>query len=594
MPQKSFYVPKQTSTYADALTAFGLADLLDHILLNVKGLDLSRSVEIVDTGARYEIRLNEPLQETWLEEIPFFRSPAPFLTGKKVPDAPAGTAARDVDTTWEQVRSYNEQRGILFDQGLRGTDIQKQLEDQEPPHDWQVVVFLGDWRMQAQGIYNRFVSGWAQGRPHFAEHLQTLLRLYASPVVDQEVMLKEWGKLAKTDGMKPQDTASQLLNPHQGKGLNEVKANALRMDNIKNRPWPEEILKAIGLWQCMAPRQASDTKDWKAYILAPRSVRLSALSDVYRKFNKYIWRERRGDATSLKTDITSILLFFRAWLDYIETISEEDDDDFDAPYANPKNIIHGFYVAQFKLLSQNAYTMVNQSFMGLPSWGDTIQTRGDVGAMKALIDEHLDVIRGVEESHSDGYDLLRLYRDFVAGENWEAFFDFAAGYAHEILARLNDDQTKFVPTFSTTHLRRLFMSNSKLTPILENSGFQSVADAIRQSTIVPQWKKAQKKHGKQPDIKLLYDIRYGLAAELKRKATQRDAFITALMDFVQSYNQETAQVYENTGKRQRSAVQAEDVTAISMLIDEYQNVELIANLLIAVGYAWNSDRKEDN
>lgn len=579
----TYYTPKQSNTYADVFLAYGLATLLDLIFHYAKGPGSGWRIEISDIGSHYQIRLSEPIQEAWLEEIPFFRSPAPYLTNKKEPQPPLDTPSRNVDETWDLVRAYNEQRAALFEKGLRGTDIQRQLEDREPPHDWQTVAFLGSWQMQAQGIYNRYVGGWAQGRPNFPEHIKTILALYAHPTVNRGDILQAWRKLAKQDGIKPQDTASQLLSPHQGKGLNESKANALRMDNIKDRPWPEEMLKAMGLWHCLAPRQTSDTKDWKAYVLTPRAIRLGSMAEVYRKFNKHLWRERRGDATSLKTDITSVLLFFRAWLDYIETIAD-DEDDFDAAIKDPKDVLHGFHVAQFKLLSRNAYTMVNQSFISLPSWGSTIQTRQDIDAMSALIDEHLEVVHGIEESHSDGYDLLRQYRDFVAGENWEAFFDFAAGYAHEILRRYNGG-AKWVPTFTTIHLRRLMMSSKKpLSPILENQGFQNVAAAIRYSTIIPQSRKARQQDN-------LYEVRYGLGAELKRKSTVRDEFVTTLTDFMQSYNQENIQKLESKGQQMRKDLRTADIDEVMRLVDEYGS-ELVANLLIAYGYA-REPREDD-
>lgn len=205
--------------------------------------------------------------------------------------------------------------------------------------------------------------------------------------------------------------------------------------------------------------------------------------------------------------------------------------------------------------------------------------------MSDLIKEHLEVVHGIEESHSDGYNLLRTYRDFVAGENWEAFFDFATGYAHEILRRYNQGK-KWVPTFSTIHLRRLMMSSKQpLSPILENQGFQNVAAAIRYSTIIPQSRKANKKDN-------LYEVRYGLGAEFKRKSTVRDEFVTALTDFMQSYNQENVQKLESKGQQMRKDLRTSDIDEVVRLVDEY-GCELVANLLIAYGYA-REPREDDS
>ncbi len=120
-------------------------------------------------------------------------------------------------------------------------------------------------------------------------------------------------------------------------------------------------------------------------------------------------------------------------------------------------------------------------------------------------------------------------------------------------------------------------ADKPLLPILENKGFQNVAYAIRHSTVVPQSLEAR---GQNP----LYEVRYGLGAELKRKATVRDEFIVALSQFMQSYNQENSQKLKNTGQQMRRNLRTTDIEEIVRLVDEYGS-EVVANLLIAFGYA---------
>jgi len=221
--------------------------------------------------------------------------------------------------------------------------------------------------------------------------------------------------------------------------------------------------------------------------------------------------------------------------------------------------------------------MVNQSFLSVPPWSGDLQTRSDVVALQEVIDEHLNVVRGIDESRSDGYDLLRLYRDFVAGNSWDAFFAFAAGYSHELLRRLSNGE-RGVATFSEARLRRLVMAaNKPLLPIVQNQGFRNLAYAIRHSTVIPQRRKANEKEN-------LYDVRYGLGAELKRKSTVRDEFVVALSSFSQSYNQENAQVLENKKQQMRRSLQTSDIEQVVALVDEY-GAEPVANLLVAFGYA---------
>ena len=578
MYQDTYFVPKRTGTYADVFLAYGLATILDRLAGQAKGEFAKPRIEIADAGPYYQVRLSEPVQEGWIPETLFFRSPAPFLTNRRTPadEVPPDTNTRDVDATWGQVRAYQAIRSALWGEGVRGSDLEQQLRDQEPPGDWTVVAFLGDWRMQAIDIYNRIIAQWAASRGMAAEHVRTVLQLFATPENDKS-WLQPWENTARQYGLRTQDTASQLLNPHQGKGLNEPKANALRMDNIRDRPWLEEFLKAVGLWVCLVPRRVVDVEDWKAYVLAPLCLDFRVQREVMACFNRYLWNERRRDETSLKSDATSLLLFTRAWLDYVETEQPEEDFDADLVALAPEKAVSGFHVAQFKLLSRNAYTMVNLSFLNLPRWTGTPRSRAEILNLKEVIDEHLAVIREIDETRSDGYNLLRTYRDFVAGNNWSAFFDFAAGYSHEIVRRYNEG-ARWVPTFSPCQLRRLIMAaNKPLLPIVENEGFQNVAYAIRYSTVIPQSRKARGQDS-------LYEVRYGLGAELKRKATVRDEFIVALGDFLQSYNQENAQKLENTRQQMRRDLRTTDLEEVVRLVDTYGS-EVVANLLIAYGYA---------
>lgn len=587
MYQDTYFVPKRTGTYADVFLAYGLATILDRLAGQAKGEFAKPRIEITDAGPYYHIHLGEPVRAEWMPDTLFFRSPAPFLTNQRTQadEVPPDTNTWDVDETWNQVRIHQESRSALWGEGIRGSDLEQQLRDKEPPGDWTVVAFLGDQRMQAmdthkkgkyvRGVYNRIVAQWAADRGLAAEHVRAILQLFATPEGD-EGALKAWKKAAK--GLRGQETASQLLNPQQGKGLNEPKANTLRMDNIKDRPWLEEFLKAVGLWSCLVPRRVVDVGDWKAYVLAPLHLGWAANREVMARFNRYLWNERRRDETSLKADATSLLLLARAWLDYVEA-ADQDNADFDTDPASaaPERVVAGFHVAQFKLLSRNAYTMVNLSFLSLPRWTGTSQTRAEVIALKEVIDEHLGVVRNIDETRSDGYNLLRAYRDFIAGNNWSAFFDFAVGYSHEVMRQYHKG-ARWVPTFSPSRLRRLMMSsNQSLLPIVQSEGFQNVAYAIRYSTIVPQGRKAR-------ELKSLYDVRYGLGAEIKRKAPVRDEFIAALSDFMQSYAQENSQVLENTGQQMRRDLRTADIEEVVRLVDAYGS-EVVANLLVAYGYA---------
>ena len=120
-------------------------------------------------------------------------------------------------------------------------------------------------------------------------------------------------------------------------------------------------------------------------------------------------------------------------------------------------------------------------------------------------------------------------------------------------------------------------TNKPLSEIIENPGFQNVAYAIRHSSVIPQGRKAR-------DQETLYEVRYALGMDLKRKSTVRDDFITALADFMQSYNQENSRVLERSNQQMRRDIRTSDVQEVVKLVDAH-GAEVVANLLVAYGYA---------
>src|SRR5690606_23590205 len=108
--------------------------------------------------------------------------------------------------------------------------------------------------------------------------------------------------------------------------------------------------------------------------------------------------------------------------------------------------------------------------------------------------------------------------------------------------------------------------------------------AIRQSTVIAQWRK------KEGDRR--YDVRYGLGQEMVRKSQYRDEFIAALSDFLHRYNAENAQVMESRSGPYRRRVRTSDIEEILQLIDEHGS-DLVCKLLVAFGYAREPRSREE-
>ncbi len=379
----------------------------------------------------------------------------------------------------------------------------------------------------------------------------------------------------KALGAEPKSDATllQLFNPSQGKGLNEPKASRLEMGNIKSF-WLLEYLKAVGMYHCAVPRRVQGTDDRKTYALAPVNIRLDHNKAILRAFQEALWND-----TAVKMDILAALRYIRCFLDYCEE-ARESDLMAELLGQGPENFVAGLYVAYYKSLGQ-ASAVMNLSFLELPRWM-RVKSRDDVALYREVVEEHENVIRNIDEERG-GYDLLVRYRDFLSGGRWDAFFDFTAAYG-PFLMRERDRGNRWVRPFTTTNLEVLIMKgNEPLTPILETPGFRNIAEAIRRSTIIPQYR--GRGQGE-------YEVRYGLAQELKRKALYNDEFIVALSEFVQSYNAENARVYEKTGKQYRKNILTTDVEDVVRLVDQY-GAATVGNLLIAFGYAREPREEEE-
>ena len=563
MYQQHYYVPKATGTLTDTLLAFGAATLFHRYM---QPHLQEEEVTLKDGGGYFLIDAGVPVREEWLTdgwEQQMFR----FVVNAKnrVPDDLAPVAAsRSVDETWEKFNRYQELRKQLRDEKLANDEIDQALEDSKPKPDWTVVTYLGDYRMQAQAIHNKLSEQWMRTNAQFPGlNLRTVFELFSSPTADWNAIAEGWKKAVGKGDSNHMVTASQLFNPHMGKGQNRAKANKLTMGNEKVF-WLLEFLKALGLWEAAVPTINAGVR--KTYILAPQEIEITRHQQIFRRFRDRLWNEG-----VVKQDIMASLLYAEALLE--QSIEDDEPDIFgDGGIAN---VVNGMGVATYQLLSANSYTMMNLAFLGMPDWMPICRSE-DAQQYVGILREHRERIRTIDEDRSEGYALLQLYRDFLSGNYLAPFYEFLAGYSSYLVSAL--DRSRFyVRPFSETNLRRLFeMTNTALAPILEDEGFRNVAYAIRMSTLVPLYLGRSTSR---------FDIRYGLGQDLMRKSQYEDDFIQALSEFMQSYNDESMRVYERTkGAARRRLITTQDIERVVKLVDEYDS-KTICNLLVAFGYA---------
>ena len=556
-----FYIDKNNHTFADALTTFGLATLLDDLLHKQDGR--AGTISITDQGAYYLLTCAPALQQATLLSLTVPLMLANFIrTPKNADKLPAGSEnySYDYETEKEAVNVYYAQlqAGVSRDELTR-------------PQHWDILRAINPAALPG---YNGLLANWWQIHEAPGEVLQLLFDLYAQTPNDYERAVMTWKALDKARGwgISPLATGQQLYNPDQGKGQNRIKATGLSIGNVDGF-WLTEFLKAVGFYESAMTRLVSGTKDRKTFVIAPRKLDFATNREVMNKFLKTMTAE-----TAARFDILAALRYTDTLLEHLS-----DTPDGMARLMQAKNIkqqvVSGFFTAFYKDLGNAAATM-NLAFIALPGWV-IVNTEDDIPVYRALLDELIQFTRQFDESHSDAFTLLQYLRDFVSGDDLSAFFKFTSAFPAYLMGMR--ERGKYTRQFSVEFIERLLMStDKKLSRILASEGFQNIAYAIRQSTITAQYRKGQ------GDRK--YDVRYGLGQELTRKARYPQDFIVQLSDFIHKYNAENAQVMEHRSGPYRRSIQTSDIDQVVALIDEYGS-ETVANLLIAYGYARTSTEK---
>src|SRR6266516_4375097 len=385
--------------------------------------------------------------------------------------------------------------------------------------------------MEVEGIKNQEVIQWYETMEagYTSANLRAILKMFTHPYADMDAAEKSWAAEVKQKGIKRHLTASQVFNPNQGKGSNRPKADRLTIDN-QDHFWLVEYLKVVGVFFAVAPCAFPDDDMRKTYVLAPYNIELADHEAIFKKFERAFY----GLSSSpIKADVLASLKYARAYLSYYSEVKSEKDV---SEAVNPSNSVRGFYAASYVLLSPNSFTMINLSFLGLPPWLHNINTWQDVVAVQSVIEEHALIIQPLEEKFQEGSSLLSSYRDFLAGNQLDAFFDFCADYGEYVVHALRTQSR--VKQYSIKSLdeifRRIPMSEQDtthpddLTEFSSSSGkqqgFNRIAYPIRRSTVIPQRQKAN--HKSNPNIEeSIYEVRYGLGNNLRRKANSAREFM---------------------------------------------------------------------
>jgi len=572
--------PVVTSPFAALLAAFGATRWLE--AAGKAALGDEPDVEIVNGGEWIVVRVLSQLTSHDLARNYPGALVQWILTSKNGP-APPSIGIFNYEEERKRNEEYFNRRAKLRKANIRLEDLpdkeRREIEDLEPKAEWHVAALIN--QLSALAAYNKTVERWEACRPVYADLVPIILTMGDGKPGAIERAQDAWERLAKTCGLEKQTdlTATQIVNPEQGKGSNRPKADGLNNTNQQNF-WLLEYFKFVGLYVAALPRTVRGKKDRKTYVIIPsrQGLLLRWHRDVFHQFQRIFY-----SSSAIKMDILAALRYTRTMLEKWQAAQQS----LSPGRRRPSDFVEGLTVASYKDLG-SAFAVMNVATIGLPEWVSWPDSADSADRMIRAIEEHESVISAVgvrnNEDNPSGEDeqLLRDYRDFLSERDpsLRAFFRFTTAYAGYALR----EQAQ---RFSTNNLEVIIMAQEserpkEFMPIVRTPGFQRIASAIRQSTVTQQF------HGDN-----LYDIRYGLANELHRHSRDNAEFLRALCKFLQEYSQENARVlerYRNRGEeppRSRVNITTADIEQVVELVDRYGSAT-IASLLVAFGYAVTS------
>lgn len=573
-------IPIDVSLFGAALAAAGLAAWLDDTATRLYG---STTTRIANTGAALVVTSNVIITPHQVQPA-HFGSLLRWIGTTNTDAPPIGSNPIDYEAEKQHNAEYYEQLKTLQKAGSNPrqltTEERNQLEQRAPRDYWPVAAVVN--QMGALAAYNKAVKRWAECGSVYPELAQIIWTLCSGRPHAVEAAESEWIALAKQHGLDKSSSlaATQVVNPEQGKGANRAKADVLTIGG-QEKFWLLEYFKFVGLHHAALPRTVQSRKDRKTYVVVPSRGGLEWYwyKRLFSGFQKEFWAN-----SAIKMDIQAALRYTD------QMIKEWDAARQSSLQRHPSDFVDGFVVASFKDLG-SAVAVMNVATLRLPDWIDFPENEQQAEDTRKIVAEHLLIIARLDEKRGEEEHMLRAYRDFLSSRdpNLAALWQFTSAYAGHTLRRMSKRDP--VQRLSTTNLRRVIMANDErraqagmlpLAEIVSNAGFRNIATAIRASTVTQQYYKSQRDD-------TTYEVRYGLADELRRKARDGREFIRALSEFLQQYSQENARVQErNKDKpyRRRKTITTHDITEFVALIDRY-DTPTVANLLIAYGYAYD-------
>ena len=562
-----YTIYKKSGTYSELLETYGLANFLHKIFdaVNLPETD----IVISDMGGCYEVSTSIDITDETISKLKYFPL---FKNNKQKQDSNVNEKPAYYDYP-TQFLWKKEQQDLLKkaytikDSKERRREIERinNVFEQEKPRDIEYDVY-SQIVSDSNNIpaFNKLYAIFSNYQGEYIKIVKNILSYYQGKEIDKELS----SKLKKTKSYMI--TSLQLFNPSQGKGLKAEKANKVTGDNF-DCLWISEAMKISGALSDMICQlvKVGGNYDLKIFVPEYKQLNYNKKHNLIPKFKKYT----KGN-TPIKIDISCILLLVRLLI---------ENTEFSGQRRRIKDIVTGLHSVYQKKLGQKR-AVSNIGFIQIPDFIE-ICCKDDVQDWIEIIDEQRFIINKMDEEKGATPGLM-MYRDFLSSSNIYAFLCFSFWYAEYQMNQLSKQKRPKAFTFKT--LNKIYASmdknNLNLKDIIENDGFQAVAEAIRKSTVSLQYA---------PKDTRKYEIRYGVAQALQTKSRTKGDLAEYIGEFIALYNAETSRKAEKEDRAFRKNVREDKLTHFFELLNDY-SPKLIGALLASYGFALPNKEQSDD
>lgn len=546
----TLYVRKETGTFTDTFECFGVASIIK-MILNESGN--SSDVLIEDKGYYYQISTGVDITDERVESLEYFDLMECIITKKN-----KDIAHQYPSIDYEKEKERRERFFKLSDEDKK--------KDQNPPSaNYDLIRLLANIESYWKSYQN--MRAWEK---HFPQLIKFVLDFYSDQTKDLSLKTDYIKSYIKKNGIKIKEIGSlQDINPDKGKGVNKLKAKGITLEN-PHELWLQQLIRFIGVWKSGVSKYFGN--DYKTYSLAPNDISTEYLENVFKDVKSLL---RSSD--SIKTDIFLLNLTTQRLIEHNPSYQESK------MFFSPSDKISGLYFTFYKSLGQRPAVM-NMGFIALPIFIN-VSTITEGKLWINLLNEHHNIVRSINQRDVS---VLMNYRQFLSGSDFDAFFEFIFDYGSLLIRDIND-RKNWLKCFTIKNMEVLMNTNPQYVAIVKNKGFKAVAEAIRNSTVVPAIMSSIKTDNVTTDT-MKKDIVFGLSHRLKIASRTQQDLLEEISIFIQQYN-ERIMLKDYRQKQHKRYITTEELEAFTELIDEGHSPKLIAGLLVAFGYARDSKKE---